>query len=115
MKEVCSSGSVASGALADESRLPSREDLDRLFRLKHGEPTATGWRPQMRHAKGYFTPDDYYEATVERAVKPGCRWLDVGCGRELFPGNPKLAQELAGRCSEAVGVDPDANVGSNPY
>src|SRR4051812_446934 len=91
--------SVAPRTLTGASLLPSREDLDRLFCQKHGEPTSTGWRPRTSFRWGYFTPDDYYEATLDRAITPGCRWLDVGCGRELLPGNAALAQALARRCS----------------
>jgi SAM-dependent methyltransferase len=115
MNGTCPSDPTLSWPVPAESLLPSLKDLSRLFRLKHGEPAATGWRPRTSYRWGYFTPDDYYEATLDRAVKPGCRWLDVGCGRELLPGNPALAQQLAGRCAEVVGVDPDENVETNPY
>lgn len=88
-------------------------ELDEVFRLKHGDPATTGWRPRMSYRKGYFTPDEHYEALLNRLVKPGTRWLDVGCGHDLLPSNPKLARELAARCSEVVGVDPDDNVLEN--
>jgi 2-polyprenyl-3-methyl-5-hydroxy-6-metoxy-1,4-benzoquinol methylase len=93
----------------------SFEELDHVFRLKHGDPATTGWRPRMSHQAGYFTPDDHYEALVNRLVTPGTRWLDVGCGRDLFPSNPELARQLSRRCAELVGVDPDANVEENPF
>ena len=102
------------GAKACRMAPASASELLAVFRLKHGEPEATGWRPRMSYQEGYFTPDDHYEAILGRLVKPGTRWLDVGCGRDLLPTNPKLAAELAGRCSEVVGVDPDDNVLENP-
>jgi ubiquinone/menaquinone biosynthesis C-methylase UbiE len=69
----------------------------------------------MRMRFGYFTPDDVYEAVVERLVTPGCRWLDVGCGRDVFPTNRALAKELSTRCGTLVGVDPDATIQENPF
>jgi hypothetical protein len=41
----------------------------------------------------------YYEAVVAKLVRPESQWLDVGCGRGVFPSNPRLAQTLAKRCS----------------
>ena len=94
------------------SRVSPAELLE-VFRLKHGDPTTTGWRPRMSYQAGYFTPDEHYEALLNRLVEPGTRWLDVGCGRDLLPSNPKLAAIVASRCSEVVGVDPDDNVLEN--
>ena len=42
-------------------------------------------------------------------------WLDVGCGRSIFPANAKLARILADRCRLLVGVDPDDTLDENPY
>ena len=42
-------------------------------------------------------PDDVYEATIAKLVEPGCAWIDIGCGRDIFPGNYGLAKELAER------------------
>lgn len=93
----------------------SDEDLERLFRLKYGSPDSTGWGPRLRLRAGYFNPDDRYEALIEKLVGPDCRWLDVGCGRSLFPSNEKLAKVLAQRCFLLVGVDPDATLLENPF
>ncbi len=93
----------------------SRTDLERLFLLKYGSPSETGWAPRVRWEAGHFNPDDRYEALVERIVHRGCRWLDVGCGRSLFPSNDKLAKVLSDRCSVLVGVDPDPTLFENPY
>jgi len=88
--------------------------LSRTASLKYGDPPS-GWAPAMRMRFGYFTPDDVYESIVERLVTPGCRWLDVGCGRDVFPTNPPLAAELSSRCGTLVGVDPDATIQENPF
>jgi SAM-dependent methyltransferase len=90
-------------------------ELYELFCAKYGDLSASGWRPRMRYRFRYFTPDDYYEAIVARSVTPHTQWLDVGCGRELFPGNQPLARRLAGRCSLLVGLDPDNTLHANPY
>jgi SAM-dependent methyltransferase len=93
---------------------PSRAALDDVCRLKYGDPPP-GWSPRMRRRFGYFSPDDRYEAVVAGAVHGDTLWLDVGCGRFLFPSNEKLARALADRCRLLVGVDPDATIHENPY
>lgn len=87
--------------------------LERTAAAKYGSPP-DGWRPAIRDQFGYYTPDDVYESVVDRLVKPGCRWLDVGCGRNVFPWNPSLAEGLSKRCSTLVGVDPDPTIQQNP-
>ena len=96
----------------DDPNMPSVEQLDSVCAVKYGRPEK-GWGPRLRRRWGYYPPDDVYEATVARAVTPGLSWLDVGCGRHIFPANPLLAAELAGRCSRLVGVDPDATILEN--
>ena len=95
--------------------LPGRADLDRLFAAKYGPPESTGPGPRRRLRYGYFTPDDYYEATVDRLLRPGDRWLDVGGGRDVFPSNHALSRELADRAGRLVAVDPSPNVHENPF
>jgi SAM-dependent methyltransferase len=90
-------------------------DLDSVFRLKHGDPNSTGWAPRRRHRFGYFTPDDVYEAVVAKLVRPGCAWLDVGCGRDIFPTNRRLSRLLADRCGTLVGIDPDPTIEENEF
>jgi SAM-dependent methyltransferase len=90
------------------------DELCRLISLKHGDPAKAGWAVQRRWRFGYFTPDDYYEALINRYVQAETRWLDAGGGASLFPHNPPLAQELAGRCRLVVGVDPSENILANP-
>ena len=94
---------------------PTRPDLEQVFALKYGPPDTHGWGPRMRARFGYFTPDEVYEAVVTRLIGPGGAWLDVGCGRDIFPSNQPLAQILANRCGLLVGVDPDDNIDDNPF
>ena len=93
----------------------SRAELEEVFRIKYGDPRTTGWGPRMRFRFNYFTPDDYYEATVAKFVTSDCNWLDVGCGRDVFPSNGRLARILAERCNSLVGVDPDETVNENTF
>lgn len=92
----------------------TRKELEEVFQNKYGFDAARmGWGPRTRSRFGYFTPDDYYEATVSRFVTPGCAWLDVGSGRNVFPSNRRLAQSLAQRSSLLVGLDPDSTLDEN--
>jgi 2-polyprenyl-3-methyl-5-hydroxy-6-metoxy-1,4-benzoquinol methylase len=90
-------------------------DLQRLSILKYGPFTARGWNPTLRERFGYYTPDDWYEALLNQLVTPATRWLEVGCGRRLFPSNHRLASDLSARCARLVGIDESANVAENPY
>lgn len=93
--------------------IASPQELETLFREKY--TGGRGWGPRMRHRFGYFNPDDCYEALLARLVTPQTSWLDVGCGRELFPSYPQQAHRLASRCRRLVGIDPSPNVHDNPY
>lgn len=96
-------------------RLPTAADLAANFRLKYGSEPDLGWSPRLRQGYGYSTPDDWYEALLALLVAKGCRWLDVGCGREICPSNRPLGRILARRASRLVGVDPDETLLENPY
>lgn len=96
-------------------RLPDGPALRQMFRLRYGVDSQLGWGPRLRREHGYHTPDDVYEALVAGLVAPGMNWLDVGCGRELFPNNLGLAKALSGRCARLVGVDPDPTLAENPW
>jgi len=92
---------------------PSAEDMRAFFNVKYyrfGEPA---WGPRLRLSFDYFSPDDYYEAIVASLVTPGCAWVDIGCGRNIFPSYPELARQLAERCDVVYGIDPDANIQDN--
>lgn len=93
----------------------SPERLQEVFRLKYGDPRTTGWGPRMRLQFGYYTPDEFYEALVESLVEAGGTWLDVGCGRDIFPHNRPLARRLADRCRLLVGVDADETLAENEF
>ena len=99
-----------------EPLLPlSRQELEAVFHIKYGQTGKLGWGPRMRRAFGYFNPDDQYETLVARLVNKHTRWLDVGCGRDLFPSNHALARQLSERCAFLMGVDPDATLDQNPF
>jgi len=94
---------------------PSKADLQQVFLMKHGEPESTGWSPRLRYRFGYFTSDDIYEATVANLVHEQCSWIDIGCGRDLFPTNRRLSRLLVDRCRILVGLDPDETLEENPF
>ena len=96
-------------------RLPDDASLRQMFHCRYGPQAALGWGPRLRQACRYYTPDDVYEALVAGLVAPGVSWLDVGCGRELFPDNPGLAEVLSKRCARLTGVDPDPTLQENPW
>lgn len=95
--------------------LPTPQDLEALFRQKHGDPDTVGWAPSRRFRAGYFYPADVYEALVSKLVPPGGAWLDVGGGHQIFPENPRLARDLAARCARVAAVDPSENVLHNEF
>jgi SAM-dependent methyltransferase len=87
--------------------------LKEISRLKYGEPAEMGWGPRMRMRSGYWTPDDWYEATVFQLVNGQTDWMDVGCGRNIFPSNYPGAKILSERCRLLVGLDPSDNIDEN--
>ena len=58
---------------------------------------------------GYRSPKRLYEASLDRYVKPGATWLDIGCGRTLS-GDAELNQELTRRAGLIVGCDADPHL-----
>jgi SAM-dependent methyltransferase len=90
-------------------------ELEQVFLLKNGALSVCDWSPRLRRAYRYFSPDDFYEALIDRMVTRETRWLDIGCGRDLFPSNARLARTLSGRARLLVGVDPSPNVLDNPF
>lgn len=91
---------------------PTTEELLEIYRLKYD---GKGWGPRMRLAAGYFSPDEFYESEVARHVVPGVAWADIGCGRDIFPSNRRLAEVLSARAASVVGIDPDPNVLENRF
>lgn len=93
--------------------LPAQDELESVFRLKHGPEGTWGWSPRRRLRFRYFSPSDVYEAVVGRLVTSETAWLDVGGGKTVFPENPRLARQLAERAQRLVAVDPSENVHRN--
>jgi len=96
-------------------RLPDATALRQMFHLRYGALDRLGWGSRLRREHAYYTPDDVYEALIAGLVAPGLHWLDVGCGRHLFPNNPALADALSARCARLVGVDPAPTLAENPW
>lgn len=94
---------------------PDVELLSKNFELKYGEEEALGWAPKTRKKYGHYNPDDYYETVIDQLLQAGQSWLDVGCGRRIFPSNPQLARLLADRAGHVAGVDPDETILENPF
>lgn len=105
---------VAQSQEPDSYAIP-REALLRLFKEKYGREATLGWGPALRLRHDYFTPDDYYEALVDRLLKEGDAWCDVGCGRDIFPTYPELAKLCAERSGFLYGIDPDDNIKENQF
>jgi SAM-dependent methyltransferase len=93
----------------------TREDLDKLFEMKYGDPKQTGWSPRRRLAFNYYHPAEYYEALISKLVSKDVDWLDVGSGRSPFPSNDPLAKALCQAVHRLVGIDPTENIYTNPY
>jgi hypothetical protein len=89
------------------------EQLPTVLSLKNRPRDQMGWSPRMRERFGYCTPDEVYEAAVSFFVRADTIWLDVGCGRDLFPSNSPAAAMLARRCRLLVGLDPSSNIQGN--
>lgn len=94
---------------------PTRDELLAVFDQKYRREPQLGWGPKTRLRFGYFNPDDHYEAIVAKLIHAGTRWADIGCGRDIFPSNPKLAELLSKRCAFLFGIDPDPNIRENPF
>lgn len=94
---------------------PSKDELSQVFEAKYTRTPELGLTPATYRRFRYHSPDDHYEALVSRLVTSETRWLDVGCGRMLFPSNEVLARVLAERCAHLVGVDPDSTILENPF
>jgi 2-polyprenyl-3-methyl-5-hydroxy-6-metoxy-1,4-benzoquinol methylase len=86
-----------------------------VFEQKYGAREELGWGPRLRLRFGYFNPDDIYEAYVSALVNEKTQWLDVGCGRDIFPSNRQTAKRLSERCRLLVGLDPSENINENTF
>jgi SAM-dependent methyltransferase len=95
------------------NKMVQQGHLREVFHRKYETGEPPGWGPRLRLKFGYFNPDDVYEATVDSLVTPDTSWLDVGCGRDIFPSNYPMAKLLARRCRLLVGLDPSDNIDEN--
>lgn len=94
---------------------PTKTALEKMYGEKYGSSGQFDWGPRTRKFFGYYSPDDWYESVVRGLVTSETNWLDIGCGRDIFPSNKRLAKELSEKCASLVGVDPDATVNENPF
>lgn len=92
---------------------PTHRVLDEYVRSKYGDPEEMGPSPRLRYELGYASADDVYESLISGLIDDTTRWLDVGCGRDIFPSNREGAKALAKRAAYLAGVDPDDNVNEN--
>jgi SAM-dependent methyltransferase len=104
---------TASPAVTGE--LPTEQDLRQYFQSHYADLSQHGWRSAMKWRFGYFSPEAWYEALVDRLVTPRTVWIDVGGGKAVFPHTPALSRTLADRCVKLVGVDPSDNIQQNEF
>src|SRR5579862_8543806 len=58
--------------------------------------------PRLRYSQVH-----YYE-TLNRLIAANCRWLELGCGHQMFAGwMIKEERELGSRAARLVGIDLD--------
>jgi len=109
-------GQPANGASIDgpiQVLSTAQQNLPCVLRLKYGPAERMGPAPRLRQRLGYSSPDDWYEAAVFGLVSGTTTWLDVGCGRSMFPFNHATAKLLSERCRLLVGLDPSDNIHAN--
>lgn len=92
-----------------------RSELEEFFAGKYGGPAKANQTAKLRYRFGCFSPDDFYELITSRLVDAQTAWIDVGCGRNIFPSNAGLARKLAAQCKVLVGVDPDVTLEENQF
>jgi SAM-dependent methyltransferase len=74
------------------------------------------WALQRRIAPGVEFSQRRYARVVQAHVTPDTRWLDLGCGHQLWPDWIPGQHEAADRAALLVGVDPDvSSVRRNRY
>jgi ubiquinone/menaquinone biosynthesis C-methylase UbiE len=60
---------------------------------------------------------EHYARVLESYVQPGCRWLEVGCGRQILPDwamRVARQRELTERAKMLVGMDVDDALYAHP-
>lgn len=76
------------------------------------ESTAKAIGLDLKHAQRRY----FETLTVE--VKPGCRWLDLGCGHQIVPfwaATDSEQRELVARAGFFAGADLDPAIANHPY
>ena len=71
------------------------------------------WRLRRRITPGLLNAQYAYFDKLDELLKPGDRWLDLGCGRRLSPSWMRQSRQrerrLITRADEVVGIDPDGS------
>lgn len=66
------------------------------------------WAMERAIVPGLPSSLDGYEQELREHIRPGYRWLDLGCGHHLLaPWKKKQELELVGTCQQVVGIDAD--------
>ncbi|PWT99247.1 MAG: hypothetical protein C5B51_27490 [Terriglobia bacterium] len=63
------------------------------------------WDIESRIDPGVVSSQNTYADTIQMYVGPHSRWLDLGCGRSIFPDWIEGQQELATRPELIAGID----------
>ncbi|MFK7788412.1 MAG: class I SAM-dependent methyltransferase [Phycisphaeraceae bacterium] len=70
------------------------------------------WRLKRYMAPGLRNAMYTYFAQLDKSVRPGMRWLDIGCGCKVIPvwmsDHLEIENRIVTRAGEFVGIDPDA-------
>jgi len=66
------------------------------------------WALERRITPGVESSQSEYARIVKAHVAPSTRWLELGCGHQLWPEWIPGQAETAGRARLLVGLDPDA-------
>jgi 2-polyprenyl-3-methyl-5-hydroxy-6-metoxy-1,4-benzoquinol methylase len=98
-----------------DNNIPTPQQMHDRLAEHYGDLSKHGWRVRQKWRFQYFSPELWYEAVVDQLVNSETTWIDIGGGSAVFPGNAKLSKTLADRCHKLVGVDPSANIHSNPF
>jgi SAM-dependent methyltransferase len=67
------------------------------------------WRAQARIVPGLRNSQYRYHEVLQSLLTPASRWLDIGCGHQLFPSWMRGVDEraLVRAAGSVVGMDPD--------
>ena len=70
----------------------------------------------VAHKQLAFRPQHKYIDKLRSIVRPGARWLDIGCGCKIAPDRVLLVEEQAAAFGSAtlIGIDLDAAITEHP-